>query len=411
MAVASRTITAPRSLLVAQYAIKVLRILLASEAGICRLFDPNSYDASTSTSIGVRYLRSSATGFVRHDLVSTHSEVSVSIKPDLFGMDKQRVLLLGATGETGSSILKGLLDFGKFEVEALVRPSSAQKPDVKKLVEKGVQIRIADTSGPVDDLVPVLSGVDIFITAISGTSQLAQINIATAAKKAGVKRFVPCCFATICPPGGVMALRDDKEEVNNHIKKLFLPYTFIDIGFWYQFSIPILPSGRTDYAVPPGGTNSIHGDGEAPNLLTDLRDIGKFVAHIVDDKRTLNKSVFGWGDLLTENQIYSLLEELSGEKLDRQIVSIKDIEAEVAQATELITKEPDNVQNFIMMYSAQYNYSKYVRQDNTPEYARYLGYLDARELYPDFTPKSFRDFLVELLDGKMVRPYSSRGYA
>lgn len=64
----------------------------------------------------------------------------------------------------------------------------------------------------------------------------------------------------------------------------------------------------------------IHGDGEVPNLLTDLRDIGKFVARIIDDERTINKGVFGWGDLLTENQIYSLLEEISGEKLDRQTV-------------------------------------------------------------------------------------------
>ena len=68
---------------------------------------------------------------------------------------------------------------------------------------------IADISGPVDDLVSVLLGADIFISAISDTSQLAQMNIATAAKKAGIKRFVPCCFATICPPGNVMLLRDE----------------------------------------------------------------------------------------------------------------------------------------------------------------------------------------------------------
>lgn len=40
-------------------------------------------------------------------------------------------------------------------------------------------------------------------------SQLAQKNLAAAAKEAGVKRFVPCFFATICPPGGVMILRDE----------------------------------------------------------------------------------------------------------------------------------------------------------------------------------------------------------
>jgi hypothetical protein len=50
-------------------------------------------------------------------------------------------------------------------------------------------------------------------------------------------------------------------------------------------------------------------------------------------------------------------------------------------------------------------YSKYVRGNNTPEYAEYLGYLSAAELYPDFKPIAFRGFLEELLDGKAHRPY------
>ena len=53
-------------------------------------------------------------------------------------------------------------------------------------------------------------------------------------------------------------------------------------------------------------------------------------------------------------------------------------------------------------------YSKYVRGDNNPEYAKYLGYLDARELYPDFTPVSFKEFLEDVLAGGMKRPYPHR---
>ncbi|KAH9215486.1 hypothetical protein DL95DRAFT_461123 [Leptodontidium sp. 2 PMI_412] len=105
-----------------------------------------------------------------------------------------------------------------------------------------------------------------------------------------------------------------------------------------------------------------------------------------------------------------LLEEISGEKLDGQTVSVEDIEAPVAQATELITKEPDNVQNRVMLYIAQYDGSKYVRRDTTTEYAKYLGYLDSKELYPDFKPKTFRDFVVDLLHGKVARPYSNAEY-
>jgi hypothetical protein len=46
-----------------------------------------------------------------------------------------------------------------------------------------------------------------------------------------------------------------------------------------------------------------------------------------------------------------------------------------------------------------------VRGDNTPANAAYLGYLNARELYPEFKPKGFEEFARELLDGKLSKPY------
>lgn len=64
----------------------------------------------------------------------------------------------------------------------------------------------------------------------------------------------------------------------------------------------------------------IHGDGNAPNLLTDLRDIGRFVARIVADDRTLNRYVYTWSDVLSENEIFDLVEEVSGEKIERKYV-------------------------------------------------------------------------------------------
>lgn len=60
----------------------------------------------------------------------------------------------------------------------------------------------------------------------------------------------------------------------------------------------------------------------------------------------------------------------------------------------------------IGLYVAQYQHSKYVRQDNSPGYADYLGYMNARELYPDFKPTTFRDFFSEVLAGKGRKVYS-----
>jgi hypothetical protein len=89
-------------------------------------------------------------------------------------------------------------------------------------------------------------------------------------------------------------------------------------------------------------------------------------------------------------------------------LSVAEMEGQVTQAKEQFEKELENRMNLVMVYTAQYAYSKYVRKDNTPEYAKYLGYLDARELYPDLTPKTFREFVVDLLNGKVVRPYSNK---
>ncbi|KAJ7137577.1 hypothetical protein C8R43DRAFT_1019729 [Mycena crocata] len=318
-------------------------------------------------------------------------------------MSKQKVLLLGATGQTGRSILSGLLeDTGSFDIEALVRPSSLDKPQVKKLVELGVKIRVADLDGSVEELADVLNGIDLLISAIGATAQLAQMNLATAAKKAGVKRFVPCGFITVTPPGGVMALRDSKEEVYQHVRRLFLPYTIIDVGYWHQISFPTVPSGRVDYASLAKPNVEIHAGGTAPTMLTDFRDIGRYVALIIKDDRTLNKSVVTYSDVLSENEIFTLMEELSGEKIERKQVSADEIISSRAEFVVAAKAEPDNRLAVMMSFLRDYQYSKYVRADNTPEYAAYLGYRDARELYPDFKPITFRDMLGEVLEGKGV---------
>jgi uncharacterized protein YbjT (DUF2867 family) len=172
----------------------------------------------------------------------------------------------------------------------------------------------------VEKLVPLLEGIDTVISAISAGDQLEQIPLVDAAKKAGVKRFVPCGFITVCPPGGVMRLRDDKEVVYQHIKKLGLGYTVIDVGYWYQISFPTLPSGKVDYAMPMPNT-TIFGEDKHATAITDLRDIGRYVAKIIADERTLNQYVFCYGEVLFQKETFGILEELSGEKVEKTYVS------------------------------------------------------------------------------------------
>lgn len=185
-------------------------------------------------------------------------------------------------------------------------------------------------------------GFDVVISAINAHALPDQHKLVEAAHKAKVGRFVPCFFGTAAPPRGVMRLREmvsnpthippqdnailtrivkQKEDVLDHIRKLYLPYTAIDVGWWYQISPPRVPSGRMDSGLLFPAQH-ILGDGTVPSAMTDLADVGRYVAKIVADPRTLNKMVFAYSELLTQKQVWDTVEKVSGEKLERKYVSL-----------------------------------------------------------------------------------------
>lgn len=90
----------------------------------------------------------------------------------------------------------------------MTREASLNSKNNNELKDRGVKVVAADLRGPEDDLVSLLKGADVVISTIVATALLDQIPLANAAKKAGVGRFIPCTFATACPPAGVMGLRD-----------------------------------------------------------------------------------------------------------------------------------------------------------------------------------------------------------
>ena len=320
---------------------------------------------------------------------------------------KPTVLVLGATGHTGESILKGVVDSNAFNVEALVRPASSKKPEVEALRQAGIPTRLADTAGSHADLVKALKGVDILVSAIGPSDQRDQLRLVDAVKEAGVKRFIPCGFITIAPVGDVMSLRDQKEEVYNYIKKQHVPYTVIDTGFWYQISLPRVPSGKLDVALAQGEKepNEVYAGGDAPNILTDLRDIGVLVAEIIKDERTLNKHVFTCGEVLSQKEVIAIVEDVTGEKVKQTPVTAEEVLKRVEKAKAALEADSSNPMNHRMVWLSEYLNSKFVRGDNSPDYAKYLGYLDTRDLYPRTKTRSMRDLILEVLDGKVKSVY------
>ncbi|CAG9942723.1 unnamed protein product [Clonostachys rosea f. rosea IK726] len=318
-----------------------------------------------------------------------------------------KVAIVGASGETGQSIAHALIQQpDTFEVTALCRPASEDKPEFQRLRNHGVKVVTLDLQAPHEELVAALVGQDTVICCIIPFVPETQIALANAAKEAKIKRFVPSAFGPACPPTGVLVLREIKEAVLNHIKKLYLPYTVIDVGWWYQTSLPRLPSGKLDYAIK-FPNNKLVGDGNLKSALTDLRDVGKYVARIITDERTLNKSVFVYNEVLTQEDVYSNLEDLSGEKISRDYTNEEEILGNINAAQNRYDQD-GSVPNLLGLSSTQYANSVWLRGDNLPESASYLGYLNGKELYPNLKHVPFADYVKELVAGKGKGVYVDR---
>ncbi|RSL83123.1 hypothetical protein CEP52_016791 [Fusarium oligoseptatum] len=319
---------------------------------------------------------------------------------------KIRVAIAGASGVTGSSITNALLeDSDKFEVTALARPSSVNKPEYTKHAKRGAIITPVELKASSDLLVQAVVGMDVVISCMTLQQLDQEMALIEAVHTAGVGRYVPSWFGPCCPPRGVMLLRDMKEDLLDHIKRLYLPYTAIDVGWWYQLSLPPLPSGKLDIKAEYS-TTKIIGDGNTPWAVTDNRDIGKYVSRIIADPRTLNKTVFLHSEVHTQNELWEILEKTSGESIPREYVSKEDLLKIITEAQAEVSKGDMGRPAMASLGMAQYKYMLGIRADNTLERARYLGYLDAKDLYPDVIVTPFQKYVEDVFHGRVKAAYS-----
>jgi nucleoside-diphosphate-sugar epimerase len=116
------------------------------------------------------------------------------------------ILVTGATGKVGSRIVPRLLAHG-FQVRVLVR----QGPKVQTLHDQGAEVAEGDLLRP-ESLDPALRGVDTVIHLAAffrgaTPEQMREANLvgterlASAARRAGVRRFVFASTSTLYPPG------------------------------------------------------------------------------------------------------------------------------------------------------------------------------------------------------------------
>ncbi|KAI8716122.1 NmrA domain-containing protein [Fusarium sp. LHS14.1] len=308
---------------------------------------------------------------------------------------QSNVAIVGATGKIGSSIVSALLNSQDhhFKVTALVQPASADKPTTNHLAQQNVNIVLADLQGELSELTRALNGFDVVICALPPNYTLDQIPLADAALQAGVKRFVPSMWSTVAPQKNVMKIRDTKEDVINHLTKIGLPYTVIDIGFWHEIMIPRVGSGRLDHVALYSKYFFVD-KGLVPCATIHIDDVGRYVTHIISDPRTLNRMVFAYGEVTSQSEAVQLIQRVADEGIPLVKVNYQQV-SKAAQSGKL-----DLWPQVIL----EYVFSAWARGDNQPAQANFLGYLDAKDLYPDLQAVSLEETVVEALKNGGVNP-------
>ena len=236
-------------------------------------------------------------------------------------MAETTVLVIGSTGMLGTKIVHALLDKGEAKVKAMVRPGSYKKNDNQKDIEtikaKGGIVVEGDLMKP-DTLLSVCEGVDVIVSAV-GNNQVTvpgQKNAIDAAKKQGVKRFIPSDFSVDYRKldYGDNDNLDMRKQVLEYLQASGLEYTSILNGaFMDNISTPFMPQFDLEH-----GIFKYWGDGETPMDFTTTDDTAQYVAEAASDPELANTALEVAGEVLTMKQLKSAYENATGTKLQEK---------------------------------------------------------------------------------------------
>lgn len=235
-------------------------------------------------------------------------------------MSKQTIVVFGATGKQGGSVIDSILSdqkaASKFHIKAVTR--DVNKDNAKALAAKGAEVVSADMNDK-ESLHKVIKGaygvfsVTNFWEHFSAETETTQgNNVADVSKAEGVQHLVwsslPDCKKLT---NGVLSQVyhfDSKAAVEDHIRSLGIPATFFMAGFYMAnlpgMSLREMPDGKWGLALP------LPDDSPIP-LFAAEHDTGKFVKAIFLKKdQTLGKRIYGATAYYTPKQIIDEFKEV-----------------------------------------------------------------------------------------------------
>lgn len=227
------------------------------------------------------------------------------------------VLVAGATGMLGSSIVDHLLIGGRSDVRMLVRNPDAKRQLLDGFVGRGAQIRVGSVADEAS-LAAATDGVETVISALQGGAKTivdGQVALAQAAKAAGATRFFPSDFALdlwAAPLGTpTLALRRAADERIDQIG--------LDV-------FHVLNGGFMDMMVSHGQAMInldepravFWGSGDDAFDMTTVSDTARFTARLAADRSAPAGTYRISGGAVSFNALADAIAERTGQRVPRQ---------------------------------------------------------------------------------------------
>ncbi|WP_085604486.1 MULTISPECIES: aromatic alcohol reductase [unclassified Pseudomonas] len=252
-------------------------------------------------------------------------------------LSPQSILVLGA-GELGLPVLRNLANVAKrapgSTVSVLLRSStiSTQMPEKKAEIDElrslGIQMVAADlVSDSIDQLAEVFARFDTVIGCAGMVAgRETPMKLATAALKAGVKRYFPWQFGVdfeVIGRGSPQDLFDAQLDVRELLRAQDkTEWVIISTGMFTSFLFEPV------FEVVDFENDAVNALGSLDNsvTLTTPQDIGRLTAEIVFfEPRFRNQIVYLSGDTVTYGQVASILERVLERPFKRNVWTVEHL--------------------------------------------------------------------------------------
>ena len=215
-------------------------------------------------------------------------------------MDKDKILIAGATGYLGKFITKGLVNRGN-DVTIIVRNKKKINLEAQNLTMLEAQVTQPET------LKGICENIDVVISTVGITRQKddltymdvdfqSNVNLIEEAKKRGVKKFI---YISVLNGEKLRHLKicEAKEKLGDYLKLSGMDYCIIRPNGFFSDMKEFLNMAKT-------GKVYLFGDGRLKLNPIHGKDLAKEVANAIrNDKKEIN---IGGPDLLSQNEIAEL---------------------------------------------------------------------------------------------------------